>query len=117
MNTDGNTMMQDVAQQIKALREQVQALQSNVAGLGAKVGKSVADGARATEARVSGTVETYPMWSVLVASLAGFVVARAVMVRPEPAHEDRIENLKSQLQALASQLPTHLKDRLRSTLR
>jgi ElaB/YqjD/DUF883 family membrane-anchored ribosome-binding protein len=132
--------IQDIANQIKALREQIQVLQSTTADIAATAGHVVASGARATGekvaegARIAGssavsgaraagervttTVETYPVATVLIASAVAFLLGRASA--PYPSHpsyaESAFDGLKNRLSDLSERLPSNLKSALRSSL-
>jgi len=133
--------MEDIAEQLKALRQQVQALQSSSAEIAAQAGKMVASSARvagdkiasgareagdkvASGARVAGekvttTVEHYPFSAVLVAAGAAFLLGRmSASSYSQPSYaESTLDQLKHRLHDLSSRLPPHLKSALRSSLR
>jgi ElaB/YqjD/DUF883 family membrane-anchored ribosome-binding protein len=136
-----NQAMQDITEQLRALREQVQALQATTGQIASQAGKVVASGARMASdkvgenARVAGdkaiagakvagekvatTVETYPISAVLIASGVAFLLGRmTTSVYHEPSYaESTFDSLRSRLGDLSSRLPPHLKSALRSSLR
>lgn len=139
-----NQTIQDIAEQLKALREQVQALQTTTADIASRTGKVVASSARvaggkvAEEARAAGdkavagakaagqtvtsTVEAYPLSAVLIASATAFLLGRLTALPSyEPTYSDRAERaldgLRERLHDLSSRLPPNLKSALRSSLR
>lgn len=136
-----NKAIQDIAEQLKALREQVQSLQAATGQIASQAGKAVASGARAAGGKVAGsaraagdkavsgakaagdtvttTVETYPMSALLIASGVAFLLGRmSASANHEPSYtESTFDSLRSRLGDLSSRLPPHLKSALRSSLR
>lgn len=136
-----NQAIQDIAEQLKALREQVQSLQATTADIAAKAGQVVASGAKvagdkvAEGARAAGdkavagakvagekvttTVETYPISALLVASATAFLLGRlSASAYHQPSYtESTMDSLRHRLGDLSSRLPPHLKSALRSSLR
>jgi ElaB/YqjD/DUF883 family membrane-anchored ribosome-binding protein len=137
-----NQAMQDITEQLKALKEQVQALQATTTQLASQAGKVVASGARMAgdkvgeNARIAGdkaiagakvagekvttTVETYPISAVLIASGVAFLLGRMTTsaYHHEPSYtESTFDSLRSRLSDLSSRLPPNLKSALRSSLR
>jgi ElaB/YqjD/DUF883 family membrane-anchored ribosome-binding protein len=136
-----NKAIQDIAEQLKALKEQVQALQATSGQVASQAGKVVASGARmagdkvSENARAAGdraiagakvagekvatTVETYPISALLIASGVAFLLGRmSASAYHEPSYaESTFDGLRSRLGDLSSRLPPHLKSALRSSLR
>lgn len=129
-----------LAEQLRQLKEQVQALQATTAELGSHAasavasgaraagsrvadsavaaGNRVASGARATGEKVTETVETYPFSAMLVASVVAFVLGRvSAPYTPSFRSEGSMDQMKHRLQDMASRLPPHLRSALRSSLR
>lgn len=138
-----NQTIQDIAEQLKALREQVQALQATTADVASRTGKVVASTARAAggkvaeEARAAGdkamagakaagqtvtsTVEAYPLSALLIASATAFLLGRMTAGSSrEPSYSDYADNaldrLRGKLQDLSTRLPPNLKSALRNSL-
>jgi ElaB/YqjD/DUF883 family membrane-anchored ribosome-binding protein len=133
--------IQDIAEQLRALKEQVQALQATTGQVASQAGKVVASSARAAgdkvseSARIAGdkavsgakvagekvttTVETYPISALLIASGVAFLLGRmSSSAFSQPSYsESTFDSLRSRLGDLSSQLPSHLKSALRSSLR
>jgi ElaB/YqjD/DUF883 family membrane-anchored ribosome-binding protein len=133
--------MAEIAEQIKALREQVQTLQATTSEIASQAGKVVASSARVasdkvTEGariagdkavaeakvaseRVSSTVEAYPISAVLIASVTAFLLGRiSASAHSQPTYtEGALDQLKQKLHDLSGRLPPHLKSALRSSLR
>jgi ElaB/YqjD/DUF883 family membrane-anchored ribosome-binding protein len=140
-DTAGNKAIQDIAEQLRALKEQVQSLQATTSQIASQAGKVVSSSARAAgskvadSARIAGdkavsgakaagdtvttTVETYPISALLIASGVAFLLGRM----SASAYDDRsyaestFDSLRSRLGDLSSRLPPHLKSALRSALR
>lgn len=106
------TTIAHLAESLKALRAQVDSLSSTLAEASGKAGKAVAHSATAAGETVTSTVRTYPFSSVLVASLAAFVIGR-LTVTPSRGIADRAYD---QLSDLASRFPPHLLDSIRARL-
>ena len=144
--------MQDIAEQLRALKEQVQALQAATSDVASQAGKVVANsarvagnrvaegaraagdkvaegariagdravsGARIAGEKVSSTVVTYPVSTLLVASAAAFLLGRfSASALSQPSYtESTLDQLRSRLHDLSGRLPPHLKSALRSSLR
>lgn len=133
--------IQDIAEQIRALKEQVQALQATTGQIASQAGKVMASGARVAGdkvsegARIAGdkavsgakvagekvttTVETYPISALLIASGVAFLLGRiSGSAFSQPSYtESTFDSLRSRLGDLSSRLPPHLKSALRSSLR
>jgi hypothetical protein len=112
-----NTMAQDIAEQIKTLKVQVEALKNSLAEMGGKAGRAVESGASTASNKISSTVESYPLSTVVVVSVVAFLAGRATVGRPQTFSESAIDTLRDRLQSLTSHLPPHLKDSLRSSFR
>jgi hypothetical protein len=112
---EDTTMTQDIAAQLKALKEQMQSLQASVAERSTKGAKAVARNVGTAGEKVTSTVETYPISAVLITAAAAFLLGRLSVGAVEPP-AGKVEQLRHRLQELASRLPPNVRDRLRSSL-
>jgi ElaB/YqjD/DUF883 family membrane-anchored ribosome-binding protein len=102
-----------LSESLKALKAQVEQLSGSVAAAGGRAGKAVADSASVAADTMTSTVRTYPFYSVLAASAVAFIIGRLTVV-PQRGVADRTYD---RFADLASKLPPHLLDALRSKLR
>ena len=116
-NDERQSAIRQLNEQLKALREQVETLSGSLAKMGNKAGKAVARSAGVATDSVTTTVRTYPFYAVLAASAAAFVLGR-LLATPAPSAPDRAyDQLRHRLRDLASHMPPHLVDSLRSSIR
>lgn len=113
MDETRETTIAQLSENLKALRAQVESLSASIAKAGGKAGKAVADTAGAATDSVTSTVRTYPFYSVLVASAAAYLLGRMSVAPPPRGMADRTYD---RLSDLASRLPPHLMDAVRSRL-
>ena len=106
-----------LAENLKALRVQVDQLSSSLAHVSGKAGKAVAHGATAATDTVTSTVRTYPFYSVLAASAAAFLIGRLTVAPPASFSDRAYAQLRDALRMAGSRLPSHLADSLRSSIR
>ena len=106
------TTISQLSESLKALRAQVEQLSSSLATVSGRAGRAVADTAGVATDTVTSTVRTYPFYSVLAASAAAFLIGRLTVV-PQRGIADRTYD---RLSDLASRLPPHLVDAVRSRL-
>lgn len=107
-----NTVSQ-LAENLKALKAQVEQLSNSLAAASSRAGKAVADTAGVATDTVTSTVRTYPFYSVLAASAAAFLIGRLTVLPPQSVADRTYDRLSD----LASRLPPHLMDAVRSRLR
>jgi hypothetical protein len=116
-NDERQTAIQQLNEQLKALRDQVETLSGSLARMGNKAGRAVAHSAGTATDTVTTTVRTYPFYAVLAASAAAFVLGR-LSAAPAPSAPDRAyDQLRHRLSDLASHLPPHLLNSIRSSTR
>lgn len=116
-NDERQTAIRQLNDQLKALREQVESLSGSLAKAGTKAGKAVAHGATAASDTVTTTVRTYPFYTVLAASAAAFMLGRMSAMPTESSSDRAYDLLRHRLRDIASQLPPHLFDSIRSSIR
>lgn len=109
---DRETTISQLAESLKALRAEVEQLSGSLAATSARAGRAVADTAGAASDTVTSTVRTYPFYSVLAASAAAFLIGRLTIVPQRGIAERGYDRLAD----LASRLPPHLMDAVRSRL-
>jgi sorbitol-specific phosphotransferase system component IIBC len=116
-NEERQTAIQQLSEQLKALREQVETLSGSLAKMGNKAGRAVAHSAGAATDTVTTTVRTYPFYAVLAASAAAFVLGRLSVASTQSAPDRAYDQLRHRLRDLASHLPPNLVDSFRSSIR
>lgn len=110
---DRETTISQLAENLKALRAQVEQLSSSLAAAGGRAGKAVVDTAGVATDSVTSTVRTYPFYSLVAASAAAFIIGRLTVV-PQRGIADRTYDRFSDLVA---RLQPHVVDAVRSRLR
>jgi hypothetical protein len=111
------TAIQQLNDQLKSLRQQVETLSGSLARAGTRAGKAVAHGATAASDIVTDTVRTYPFYAILAASAAAFVLGRMSVTPTASASDRAYDMLRHRLRDIASQIPPHLFDSIRSSIR
>lgn len=111
------TAIRQLNDQLKALREQVESLSGSLAKAGTKAGRAVASTATAASDTVTTTVRTYPFYAVLAASAAAFLLGRMSAMQPASTPDRAYDLLRHRLRDVASQIPPHLFDSIRSSIR
>jgi ElaB/YqjD/DUF883 family membrane-anchored ribosome-binding protein len=109
---DRETTISQLAESLKRLRAQVDQLSSSLAAASGRAGKAVTDTASVATDTVTSTVRTYPFYSLLAASAAAFLIGRLTVVPQRGIAERGYDRLSD----LASRLPPHLMDAVRSRL-
>jgi ElaB/YqjD/DUF883 family membrane-anchored ribosome-binding protein len=112
-----HTAIQQLGDQLKSLREQVESLSGSLAQIGGKAGKAVARGASVATDTVTDTVRTYPFYTVFAASAAAFLLGRLSVVQEPSYAERRYGQLRDRLSDLGSKIPPNLIEQIRSSLR
>lgn len=116
-NDERQSAIQQLNDQLKSLREQVETLSGSLAKMGNKAGKAVAHSAGVATDQVTTTVRTYPFYAVLAASAAAFVLGRLLASPPQSMPDRAYGQLRHRLKDLASHVPPHLVDSIRSSIR
>lgn len=109
---DHDATISQLSESLKSLKAQVEQLSSSLAAASSRAGKAVVDTAGVATDTVTSTVRTYPFYSVLAASAVAFLIGRLTVV-PQRGIADRTYD---RLSDLASRLPPHLMDAVRSRL-
>ena len=102
-----------LTESLHALRAQVDQLSGSLAAATGRAGRAVADGAGIASDTMKSTVRAYPLSSVLAATAAAFLIGRLTAVSERSAGDRTYDRLAD----LASRLPPHLVDAVRSRLR
>lgn len=116
-NEERQNAIQQLNEQLKALREQVETLSGSLAKMGNKAGRAVAHSASTATDTVATTVRTYPFYAVLAASAAAFVLGRLSVPSAQSAPDRAYDQLRHRLRDLASHVPPNLVDTIRSSIR
>ena len=111
-------MSQDISSQIESLREELATLKESMSdlsgrasGMTTRAGRAVADGASAATARVSSTVETYPLSTVFVVSALAFVAGRFTASQTSASTSQRaLDHLWSGFNDLSARVQPYIKE-------
>ena len=111
-DAERETTIAQLTESLKTLKAQVEQLSGSLAAASGKATRAVSHSAEVATDSVTATVRSYPFYSVLAASAVAFLLGRASVAPPRSMADRTYDRISD----LASRLPPHLMDAIRTRL-